>query len=539
MCGILAIWNREGKFDNQVLGKMCEGAEKRGQDGFGLVVINNQVAERRIVCLDKFADSKIRSSLVDKITQGSLVMGIFRAQPETEVKSSLLNMQPIMKDDCVLIHNGTVANFVRDELDGVEYETEIDSEAIINAYIKFDRDMKKVMEFMVGGYAFVLYDSKLNRLYCVNDYKPLAIGYVKGKGFLVHSDLDVIKEVVNDITDCKRCGTNVWEDFYYHWQEGYTIREVDMDSGMERVYNFEPRFYHPIWNSKSGNKKELVLVSASGGIDSGLSAWIMGVLGYEVKLVHFNYGQKGEEVEKFGVMKLAEYMRVEYRVINQKNLFLKDKSMLVDKNVLITTGTDKYMKTTAAWVSNRNGVFLSNLVSLAEQYILSNEFGRVYIVSGMSNLSEEGFYPDNSEYFIRSFFESVKYSTIVGDRIKYVSLLQNIMKSEEWILGENLYFPFEATVSCDEPRLVNLKIELCNQCGSTQLSKWAAEKAGVKDSRKFYVRDKTKVMEKKFKGKTKHIDVLDVINRIKFIKEFDKQRMVKKFESSKTSFSGK
>ena len=532
ICGILTIWNREGKFGNQVLGKMCEVAEERGQDGFGIAVVNNKIVKRRIIDLKSFKDSQIMGSLEDIIEQGSLIMGIFRAQPETEVKSSLLNMQPLCKDDCVLIHNGTVANFVRDELKDVEYETEIDSEAIINAYFKFGKDMKKVMEYMVGGYAFVLYDSKLNRLYCVNDYKPLAIGYVKGKGLLVHSDLKAIEDVVNEITDCKRCGTNVWEDFYYHWQEGYTIREIDMDSGMERVYNFRPRFYHPVWKREDKKRRELVLVSASGGIDSGLSAFIMNKLGYEVELVFFDYGQKGVASELYGILCLTESMKVRYRRFILSYLFKDDKSMLVDKNVLITTGTEKYMKTTAAWVSNRNGVFLSYLVSLAEQCILSNEFDKVYIVSGMSNLSESGIYSDNSEYFIRSFFESVKYSTIVGDRIQYVSLLQNVMKAEEWMLGDKLGFDFSKTVSCDEPRLVDGQIELCNQCGSTQLSKWAAEMAGVEDPRSFYDRDDTSVMEKRFSGKTKRIDVKDVINRVKFIKESDRQKLLKMVENA-------
>jgi queuosine biosynthesis protein QueC len=296
---------------------------------------------------------------------------------------------------------------------------------------------------------------------------------------------------------------------------------------MERVSTFKPHFYHPVWlSSKPPLRKEVVLVCSSGGIDSGLSAVILQELGYNVKLIHFDYGQKGEIVERFAVEKLAEKYKMDYEVFDLSALFKTDSSMLIRDDIKITTGEDDFIKSTAAWVSNRNGVFLSYLVTRAEQLILGHIAGKVYIVSGMSNLSEEGFYPDNSEYFIRSFFESVRYSTITSNRIEYVPLLQNIMKAEEWILGDRLRFPFELTASCDSPRIKGNVIELCNQCGSTQLSKWAAEMAGVVDPRKFYDRDESKVMEKKFSGKTKKTNVVDVINRIKFIREEDANKLL-------------
>jgi len=98
------------------------------------------------------------------------------------------------------------------------------------------------------------------------------------------------------------------------------------------------------------------------------------------------------------------------------------------------------------------------------------------------------------------------------------NILANIMKYEEWILGEFLNFPFEYTCSCDNPRIIwnpetgedirnvssyrelmNLihdldsldmhiqGLELCIECGSTRNSRWAAQYANVKDPRKFYV----------------------------------------------------
>ena len=67
--------------------------------------------------------------------------------------------------------------------------------------------------------------------------------------------------------------------------------------------------------------------------------------------------------------------------------------------------------------------------------------------------------------------------------------MQNLTKTEEWFLGSSLGFPFEYTVSCDNPRMKkwNSTIipELCVECGSTRLSILASDRAGVEDPRVF------------------------------------------------------
>ena len=67
-------------------------------------------------------------------------MCISRAAPEQEPPTSERNMQPIVNGNCVLVHNGSVTQQIYDELMESEKEfkwtTDIDSEAIIAAYIK-------------------------------------------------------------------------------------------------------------------------------------------------------------------------------------------------------------------------------------------------------------------------------------------------------------------------------------------------------------------------------------------------------------------
>jgi hypothetical protein len=57
-------------------------------------------------------------------------------------------------------------------------------------------------------------------LYVVNDFKPIAHGYVRGLGFFLHSDNDALGEVIQSITGCTRDGVAMWETWYHHYLSG-------------------------------------------------------------------------------------------------------------------------------------------------------------------------------------------------------------------------------------------------------------------------------------------------------------------------------
>ena len=527
MCGIFAVWNREAVFPKKVFEILFEEAEKRGFDGFGFSINTNYIrkfpnhrfSEKREVLNELYSQVKIRD----------VVLGICRAQPETECDSSQQNMQPILKEDTVLVHNGSVSEHIVKKYSQSGYLTQIDSEAIINCYLYHQRNMKETMENLVGGFAFILYDQLKNRLYCVNDFKPLAISYFRGYGFIIHSSIEALEEVVSYLIDTRRTGLNVWEDYYFHWQDGYTIREIDLDSGMQRIYSFTPNFYHPVWNNKIDNGKELCLVICSGGIDSSLTAYILKLAGYDVKLVHFIYGQKSQEAEELAVRKLSEWMNIDVYYIDLGQFYqqLNDPSMLLKSEIPVETGKEDLIKTTAAWVAARNLLFLTKTVAIAEAEILRENWKKVWIAAGFSNLSEEGHYPDNSEYFIKSFFETIKYGCITANRISFLPLLKNIMKYEEWILGNALGFRFDLTCSCDEARVINNEIYLCGKCGSDYLSQSAARMAGVRDPRKFYSSRENLNGFIQFRGKeVKKTDPKDIIRRL-ILPEDRKQKLLK------------
>lgn len=524
MCGIVGVWNRERKFPQEVYDNLFKHAEKRGVDGTGcsMTIMDHILTWKRT---EKYSD--IKNNILKNIDfyNFNLLLFITRAQPETEVNTSKRNMQPISKEGIILIHNGAVSNRSVTQYSDLGYTTEIDSEAIINAYIENGKDMKKTMESLIGGFSFILYDSHQERLYIVNDFKPLAIGYWKGHGLIIHSSLDALEEINEVITGTNRTGINTWEDFYFHWHEGYTIREIDLDSGMQRIYNFTPNFYHPTWNKNVNNGKELALVSASGGIDSGLTSYILKLCGYDVKMIHFNYGQRGEETERLGVEYLSKELDIPYNIIDIDGYFksMEKTSMLLDKNSEITSGTENDIKSTVAWVPCRNLIFMSMLSGLAESEIIQNNWKKVYIASGMAQLEESGFYPDNSEYFMESFMNTLMYSSITSNRIEHIPVLRNVMKYEEWILGNKINFPFHLTVSCDNPKVENGEIYLCRECGSTRLSIFASQMAGIEDNRKFYGSERDDLIPYK-SGEVRRSTPEEIIDRL-IIKEEDKEKL--------------
>ena len=527
MCGIVGLWNREGIFSPGEVDLLFSEASKRGKDGFGVCVIGEKVVK---VYKSVGSYEKDREKFLNWLKQvspkvGSLLLANFRAQPATEVHSSERNLQPCIGKDWALVHNGVVSDFLVKEVKQ-SMETEIDSEAIGLYYEKNDRDMKRTMEELSGGFAFVLYDFAKNRLYCVCDYKPLAVGYIRGKGFIVHSSEEAIGELVKRATGCSRCGINVWEDFYYHWQEAYTIREIDLDSGMEREYRFAPRFVTPVIDTKVPGKGEKVIAIVSGGIDSTVTAMILKALGYDVWLLHFDYGQRGEEAERLAV----EYLRDEYgfKLINWdlKFMYGNSRSNLVQEHLAIRTHTEDYMKTVDAWVECRNLLFLSVASVIAEQFIMASNLEKVYICAGFISLEEEGFYPDNSQRFVMNFMKTLECGSIVANRIRFVNVLQNLMKYETVYLGDKLGVNWRFTVSCDSPRVRGGGIELCNQCGSTLISKWAFEQAGVKDPRYFYDREGVPPARvKKVSGKVREISLKEVVNRLYLPKREDYERL--------------
>lgn len=278
MCGIAGMFDRGSSFSLRYRDMIAQSTEKRGQDGFGVVHIcrsrPNLILEKKYRIfksekpyseLTKTEDAKW--DLWRRILYGGesmiptykdLTLIISRAAPETECATDSLNLdktlQPIINwdEELVLIHNGAISNRIRDQLGhSYTYKTNIDSEAIIASYLRFGRNIKDAMEFICGGVAALLYDGKKDVLYAINDFKPLAVGYLRGQGLILNSIKEDIDAVIEDQFDVKRNGVCCWESFYSNYLPGGFIHEIDLQSGFIKDIQYSPRYMTNVWDSNA------------------------------------------------------------------------------------------------------------------------------------------------------------------------------------------------------------------------------------------------------------------------------------------------
>lgn len=527
MCGIGAFFARESVPDEDVFIHLFDYAAKRGSDGYGYTIINRQdgykITTRSKHDWNLISNSEknfICNNIRTKMNVGDILLFNFRAAPETEVQvsdnvTSSDVLQPIvynsknLNTDLVLVHNGAIASQVYKDLDAwrlennIEKTSNIDSEAIIWAYLKQKNNLKSALENeLCGGWSLILYDSIKDRLYSACSWNPFAHCYIKGVGYFIHSDNEVFAQIMNLLNRrVTKCGSVLWEDFYYHEREGYRYFEMDCDSGVECAGNYAHKFIHPTWNQHFVNSQPLYLVCASGGLDSTTTAVILSkYCKVPIHLVHFKYGHRGQDSEEFAINQISKVLDCPLTIFDLETMYkqIDSFSMLTNENIRVVTGMQP--KTTNAWTCGRNMVFGALLGAFAESFILQNKFSKVKIAAGFSQLTESGVYPDNSEKFIYSLEQFWKYGTLPGsnNQISFVNVCRNITKSEQIQLLEYLDMIdiLKYTVSCDRPKLIDNQIYQCAYhdseygempaCGSGLLSWWAMKKLNIQDPRKYY-----------------------------------------------------
>lgn len=95
--------------------------------------------------------------------------------------------------------------------------------------------------------------------------------------------------------------------------------------------------------------EELVLVAASGGLDSSVTACILQLAGYKnIVLTHFNYGHRGGKAEEIAITNIATELDVKLKIFDIKSLYnemgVEGISMLANESAPITTGTTAGLK---------------------------------------------------------------------------------------------------------------------------------------------------------------------------------------------------
>ena len=226
----------------------------------------------------------------------------------------------------------------------------------------------------------------------------------------------------------------------------------------------------------NSSRKELVVVAVSGGMDSCVTASIANE-NYELAFAHINYGQRTEKRELKAFSDIADYFKVEERlIVDYSHLSKIGGSSLTDKNIDITVAdldNKKYLPTgrqvPTSYVPFRNANILSACVSWAEVLNAKAVFiGAVY--------EDSSGYPDCRPDFFSAFEKMIELGTKPETKIKIETPIIHLSKAEIIKKGMELNAPLHLTWSCYQN-----EVEACGVCDSCALRLRGFQKAGVAD----------------------------------------------------------
>lgn len=160
MCGISGFIDFNKKSDLGILQNMSDALRHRGPDGSGLELLENPFSQ--------VGFGHRRLSIIDLSNHGK---------------------QPMQFQEWWICFNGEVYNYaaIKQELIslGHTFHGNSDTEVIIHSYAQWG---EKCIDRFIGMFAFVIYDTKKNTVFCVRDragIKPFFY-YFKDGLFLFH-----------------------------------------------------------------------------------------------------------------------------------------------------------------------------------------------------------------------------------------------------------------------------------------------------------------------------------------------------------------
>ncbi len=206
--------------------------------------------------------------------------------------------------------------------------------------------------------------------------------------------------------------------------------------------------------------KDSCVVLLSGGLDSTVNLF-EAHREHKIELaLTIDYGQRAAQKEIELSKKICDMLGVPHRVLELP--FFKDftKTSLVNRDVEVPLGADcnisdyKTSMRTAklVWVPNRNGIFINIASGFAEG------LGASCVVVGF-NAEEGTTFPDNTQEFLTSLDESLKYSTATQIKVKSYTTKKN--KTEIVHRGMELKAPFEFMWPCYDSASAR-----CGECES-------------------------------------------------------------------------
>jgi len=212
------------------------------------------------------------------------------------------------------------------------------------------------------------------------------------------------------------------------------------------------------------------VVSLSGGLDSCVAAAAARAAGFDLALLHADYGQLTEARERRAFSAIADFYGAARRlVVPFAGLRAIGGSALTDPSIPLPDGDLDREGVPVSYVPFRNAHLLATAVSWAEV------LGAKAIHVGFVEEDSSG-YPDCREAFLKAFEAAAELGTKPGTSIRFKAPLIHLRKSQIVTLGMELGAPLHLTWSCYQG-----EGEACGTCDSCLLRLRGFKEAGVAD----------------------------------------------------------
>ncbi len=218
-----------------------------------------------------------------------------------------------------------------------------------------------------------------------------------------------------------------------------------------------------------------VVILASGGLDSTVTAALAKAEGHDLHLLTLDYGQRHHyEIEC--AKKIAAWLGVKDHKILQLDLGLFGGSALTDQIPVPMNRpvSERGHGIPVTYVPARNTIFLSLALAYAE--VLNA--AKIYF--GANILDYSG-YPDCRPEFIKAFTEVAKQGTRLGQEGRPIEIeapLLLMSKREIIQKGQELGVPFQLTSSCYQP---GEDLRPCGRCDSCLIRQEGFSEAQLAD----------------------------------------------------------
>ena len=222
--------------------------------------------------------------------------------------------------------------------------------------------------------------------------------------------------------------------------------------------------------NKQRSMKPAAVILLSGGMDSCVVAAMMYAQGYELNMLHTNYGQRTERKELECFHALADYFGAARRlVVDIAHLAMIGGSSLTDTRIEVSKANLESQEIPSSYVPFRN----ANILSIAASW--GEVIGAESIAIGAVEEDSSG-YPDCRAEFFRAFERAMNLGTHPETQMRIETPVVHMNKAQIVRAGLDLKAPLHLTWSCYKAEDLP-----CGECDSCALRLRGFREAGVVD----------------------------------------------------------